>query len=525
MPNLSIEKYTGEWTIWHASHLLRRTLFGPNRQEILNAATNGLDVAVENLLNAIPPIPDDPVNYFYADDPNVPIGSSWINAEFTPGKEGPRRTSYNAWEIGNMINESGSLRTKMTLFWLNHFVTESKVVNDARAFYKYINIFRYKGLGNFRELVNEVTVSGAMLIYLNGNQNKNTAPNENYARELMELFSIGKGPQIGEGNYTNYTEDDIREAAKVLTGFTTVRKPYDDVIYKSNRHDKSTKTFSSAFGNHEIANNEENEYKDLINMILNQRETARFIMRKIYRWFLYYEITPEIEQNVIAPLADILYDNDYELKPVLNTFFSSKHFHDPYFHGCQIKSPVDFNIGLIRQLELTFPPKEDYFNLYTLWQKIFQKMSLQQQDIANPPDVSGWKAYYQQPQYYRMWVNAVTLPQRQEFVRVVLEERISPRGVPIGFDPFRIIDNLSKPDDPNALIDELCELFFPLPLSQAQLDDLKEALIPGLPDFEWTVEYGDYKANPGDPDTKKGVRNKLIKLFKAMLNMAEYQLC
>ena len=503
---------------------MRRTTFGPTKDQIEAAASAGLEATVDLLLAENSPTLPEPINYRYEDDPNVPIGISWVNADFTSGKDYQRRRSYNAWEVGNMINHTHSINAKITLFWFNHFVTESVAVSDARAFYKYTQIFRQKGLGNFRDLVEHVTVSMAMLIYLNGNVNKSTAPNENFARELLELFTIGKGDLIEAGNYTNYTESDIVEAAKILTGFTTTKKPKDKVGYVSSRHDKSSKQFSSVFENVIIDNQEEVEYEALIGMLLKQNETARFITRKLYRWFLYYDITPDIEENIIEPLADIFYSNGYELKPLLTTFFCSQHFNDQYFWGNQIKSPVDFNIGLIRQLKLKFPDTKNFHDLYALWYKIYQDLVKQQQDISNPPDVSGWKAYYKEPLYYRTWINSVTLPIRQSFIIQLLNERITSNGVPILFDPFAIVDNLAAPEDPNKLISELGSLFYQLPLNQEENNELKGVLIPGLPDFEWNVEYGAYKVNPSDQQVKMSVKKKLIDLFAAMLNRAEYHL-
>ena len=525
MPSTSISKFTGSWSRRHAAHLLRRTIFGPTSQQIANAVDLGLDGTVQQLLNNVNPLPAEPVNYRYDDDPNVPLGTSWVSAEFTSGKDYQRRRSHNAWEVGNMINQADTISAKLTMFWFNHFVTEATAVSDARAFYKFIQIFRENGLGNFRDLVNEVTVSMAMLIYLNGNVNKNTAPNENYARELLELFTVGKGELVEAGNYTNYTEQDIIEASRVLTGYKTTKNPLDKVEYVSSRHDKGSKEFSAAFQNEVIENGEQDEYNTLVDMILRQKETARFITRKIYRWFLYYEITAEVETNIIEPLADILYQNNYEIRPLLETFFSSQHFHDEFFWATQIKSPVDFNIGVLRQLQVSFPASSDFHNLYSLWYKVYQDMVKQQQDISSPPDVSGWKAYYQEPLFYRTWINSVTLPIRQDFVNLLLNNRIKYDGIPIVFDPFDIVDQLMEPEDPNRLIEQLGDLFYQIPLSQEQYDDFKEVLIPGLPDFEWTIEYGDYKANPGDETIKLAVKKKLTELFTSMLNRAEYQLC
>ncbi len=523
MPKLSIEKIPDSWTSKNASHLLRRTLIGPTREQILSATNKGLDATINTLLDNSEPFASDPLNYRYDDDPNVPIGTSWVSANYTSGKDYQRRRSFNAWETGNLIQQSDSIRIKMSLFWYNHFVTEAVAVGDTRAFFKLNFLFKQKGLDNFKDLVKEVTTSTAMLIYLNGNSNKNTAPNENYARELFELFTIGKGELIGDGNYTNYTESDIVEAAKVLTGFTTIKKPLDMVEYKSGRHDNSTKQFSSEFDFQTIENAEENEHKMLIDMILREKETARFITRKIYRWFLYHDITPEIEQNIIVPLADIFYNSNYEIKPLLSAFFSSIHFHDEYFWGTQIKSPVDFNIGTIRQLEYTFPNSDDFVERYTLWYKIYKVLVEQQQDISNPPDVSGWKAYYQEPLFYRTWVNSVTLPFRQNFIDSILNIN-QESNTPIAFDPFEIINNLSNPDDPNKLIEDLGNIFYQLSLNTEQNLELKEVLIPGLPDFEWTVEYGEYKANKENEEIKRGVEKKLIALITVMLKKAEYQL-
>jgi len=525
MPILDISKFSGNWTNKHAAHLLRRIVIGPSLEQITWASNAGLEETVNSLLMDQLPLLTEPINYRYEEDPNVPLGASWINADYTPGKDGQRRRSYDAWEVGNLIQHSNSIHAKMTLFWYNHFVTESVVVGDARAFYKFMNIFREFGLGNFRDLVNKVTVSMAMLIYLNGDENIASAPNENYARELFELFTIGKGEQIETGNYTNYTETDIAEAAKVLTGYKTVKNPKDKVEYKSLRHDNSSKHFTAAFDNEIINNLEDEEYKALVHMILKQKETARFITRKIYRWFLYYEITPDIEANVIEPLADIFYESDYNINTLLKTFFCAEHFHDEFFWGTQIKHPVEFDIGLIKQLKVSFPEKENYHELYSLWYKIYQDLVKQQQDISNPPDVSGWKAYYQEPLYYRTWINSVTLPLRQNFTLQLLNDQIKYNGIPIEFDPFVIVDDLTEPEDPNKLILQLGELFFQIPLSEWQNSEFKEVLIPGLPDFEWTVEYGDYKAHPGNQEIRIAVKQKLIGLFSAMLNKAEYQLC
>ncbi|MFT6866034.1 MAG: hypothetical protein ACJA08_000861 [Cyclobacteriaceae bacterium] len=150
----------------------------------------------------------------------TPIGETWVDKAYQSGKNFPRKKSYRAWSQGVLLNQQISAREKMCLFWINHFVAEMDAVADPRSNYDNTKLFYDNAFGSFQKLVEDVSISHAMLIYLNGNTNKNGAPNENYARELFELFSIGKGPLIAEGNYTNYTEEDIQQAARVLSGYT-----------------------------------------------------------------------------------------------------------------------------------------------------------------------------------------------------------------------------------------------------------------------------------------------------------------
>ena len=166
------------------------------------------------------PLPDPPINTSYPEDPFVNLMDTWINAPYSssPGDElGHRDRSLSSWILKVVVDEGISVREKMTLFWHNHFPISS--IEDPKFTYRYSNTLRTFALGNFRELTKAITVDPAMLIYLNGKQNTQERPNENYARELLELFTIGKGPLIAPGDYSNYTEQDVKELARILTGF------------------------------------------------------------------------------------------------------------------------------------------------------------------------------------------------------------------------------------------------------------------------------------------------------------------
>ncbi|MEM6763702.1 MAG: DUF1800 domain-containing protein [Bacteroidota bacterium] len=529
-----LEAYTGKFGWSEARHLLNRSLFGARKVEIEQAMADGLDATIDKLL-AEWEEPSPPIYYDYNRDINAPQGSTWVTLPQNNGSginvAAARRRSLRAWSVGLMVNQEVSLREKMTLFWHNHFATELQASGDVRFSYELLKLFRKYGLGNFKTLVEEVTVNPAMLVYLNGNQNRNGAPNENYARELFELFTIGKGPQIGEGNYTNYTEEDVREAAKVLTGWQPTGGGTGEGItageYRNGRHDKTTKQFSAAFDYHTIENQGEDEYKALIDMIFGQIETARYICRKLYRWFCYYIIDEFTEAFVIEPMVQLLIENQFEIKPVMRALLSSEHFYDPLRKGCMIKNPLDYVISMVRKLEFERPTvEEDYGFAYRIALYLYTEATQLQQQYLQPPSVAGWPAYYQEPVYYQAWVNSATLPNRQFYATLMSSaegKKIQNKKV-LKLDVFRLLEAVSDPVDPNIVVGEIGDILFPNGITDEQLVFLKDVLIPGLPDFEWTEEYILYITDPENPEPKMAVENRLRALVQTMVSLPEIHL-
>jgi len=522
-----LSPYTGPWGWEQAAHLLRRSTFGPTYATIKRVQEQGLELTLEELLQDLP-LPDPPLNNYYDGDPNVPIGETWIDAPYVFDTEvlTYRSISLIGHTFGCMMDEAVSVREKLSLFWHNHFAINA--IEDPKYLYRYISTIRQEAIGDFRALVKAITIDPVMLRFLNGNQNTGNSPNENYARELLELFTIGKGPLAGPGDYTYYTEEDIRQLARVLTGWRDrgYLTPLGDVPVSSYfipaRHDAGSKQLSNRFDNVVITDRGETEYSYAIDLILQRKQCARFIARKLYRWFVYYVIDEQTEANVIEPLADLLYDNDYQIKPALRALFASQHFYDMLNVGPMIKNPIDFTVGLLKQGEAWTPEEAALREQFLTLVYGFS----QQQEMAyfSPPDVAGWKAYYQGPAYYRLWINANTLPDRMELSAVLAWTGFGAReyGQAIQIDVLRFIEQLSRPEDPDRLIGDLVALFLPQPLTQAQLDGLKEVLIPGLPNFEWTVEYTNYLDNPEDDEIRKSVELKLRSLFVTMLTMPEF---
>jgi uncharacterized protein (DUF1800 family) len=524
--------YAGPWGYEQAAHLLRRATFGTTPAQIQWAVDQGLQATLEKLFEELP-LPDPPVNAHFPGDPYVAIGETWVEAPYTHVHKNEqmsaRGRSLYAWNLGLIWNEGISLREQMTLFWHNHFPLNA--INDPKFLYRNNNLLRSYAWGNFRELTKDVTIDPAMLIYLNGNQNKKGSPNENYARELLELFTIGKGAQVGPGDYTHFTEQDVAEIARILSGWKDFGFTTESVNgeigseFIPNRHDEGVKTLSHRFDNAVINNMGDQEYAHLIDLIFEQDEVARFICRKLYRWFVFYQIDDEVETNVIEPMAQILIDHDYEIRYALEALLGSQVFYESQQKGLIIKNPIEFFMDIVKAMdvEISTPLSQ----MYDSWYRVFGFASQTQLRYYEVPEVAGWPAFYRAPLYNRAWLNASTLPLRMSRAEGFLTTGFFPfeaNGDLMRVDVLKLAASLNNPLDPNAVVDELALMLFPQPISPERHAVLKEILLPGLPDFEWTVEYGDYLDNPGNTGLANAVDAKLRALVKAMISMPDFYL-
>ncbi len=530
-PVTGLAPYTGQWTENEVIHLLKRTMFGATRADVAYFSAKTCIQAVDELLNPVAPLPDPPVKEYTTPanattpDGNIAQGTTWVNDPNTDGAvNNNRRASFKKWWVGVMLNQDRSLREKMTLFWHNHFATESNVIGNAQYVYKHHALLRSNALGNFRSLTKAVTIDPAMLVFLNGQQNVAAAPDENYGRELQELFCCGKGPD------SQYTESDVKAAAKVLTGWrnnaATISSYFDN-----NRHDKTNKQFSAFYNNTIIQGKSgttagDEEIDAMLNMVFATKEVAMYICRRIYRWFVYYDIDSSVEANIITPLAAIFRTNNYDITPVLRTLLLSEHFFDTLSRGCQIKNPVDLVIGMCREMGVAFPPATDYVSNYGHWNYLVNWMASMQQNIGDPPDVSGWKAYYQIPQFYEIWINSDTLPKRNQFTDSIVVSGYTFNGKKIQVDGTAVAKTLSDPGDPGKLVDDLTKLMFRLDISAASKTQLKRDILLGgqTNDYYWTNAWNQFVSNPGDTANTATVKNRLRDLIKYLMDLAEYQL-
>jgi hypothetical protein len=284
-----------------------------------------------------------------------------------------------------MLMSPRPLQEKMALFWHGHFASNEAKVRDYRKLLGQLQLFQSQGTGNFRELTVAVARGPAMLSFLDAGVNVKGASNENFAREIMELFTLGVG---------HYTEKDIREAARAFTGWN-----YDDLTFVVNKdqHDDSEKTFLGKTGNFDGV--------EIIDIIMEQPATADFIAGKIYRYFVRQDLSPELQKQ----LGGVLRQHGYEITPLLEAIFSSRDFYSQASVGTRIYSPVELAVSTYRKLGVKSIPGVPDFNLVTgaLGQQLFA-----------PPTVAGW------PQG-QSWITPGLLLERANFGRDVLFPDIS----------------------------------------------------------------------------------------------------
>jgi hypothetical protein len=379
-----------EWSFDRAAHLLAHAGFGGTPEEIQELADLGLERAVESLVH-FERIPNPKMQPFVESglwDPSLrgfpdsrPEATDRaerdgvsMGVEVKPGGNRPvqpvsdrffywlratmletRRLGY--WWANRMLQTAHPVEQKMALLWHGHFATHENKVRDYRKMLQQIELFERFATGNLRDLTIEVARNPAMLYFLDAQYNVKGAPNENFAREVMELFTMGVG---------NYTERDVRECARAFTGWY-----FDDLAFKvdPDKHDAGTKTFLGRTGDFDGV--------DVLDIIFEQPVTAQFLAAKIYRFLVREELSPALG----AKLGALLRDADYEVKPLLAAIFMSKDFYSAASYGGHIKGPVEHMVAMMKHLGVATMPGVPDFNQATI------SMG---QHLLNPPSVAGW---------------------------------------------------------------------------------------------------------------------------------------
>lgn len=527
-------EYTGTWDTPQVVHLLKRTLFGARQSDVQYFSTKTLQATVDELLSPTAAPAIFPLNNYsiggYTDPSGVNLWQTWINSGISLADaelDQKRKDSFRTWWLGQALQPSRSIHEKLTVFWHNHFATNTTKETEkirARLWYDHYVTLRKNALGNFKTMVKEITLDPAMLYFLNGDSNVKGAPNENYARELQELYCVGKGPD------SRYSEDDVKAAALVLTGHTVSPVTFS-YFFDAGKHDSTNKEFSAFYSNKIITGYNGTpgaaEVDALLDMIFLQEELSKHICRKIYRFFIYYKLDDVIEQTIITPLAKVFRDNNYNIQPVLATLFKSKHFFDlVYSSACIIKSPLDFVIDLCNEFSVQLPTQDNPEATYAVWQSIQFEASEMQQQLGGIPEVAGWYAYYQGPAFHELWINTATYTRRAIFTDRMIADGITSNNQTIVIDPTTFAKALANPGDPNLLIDQSLEILLRYPLSATVKDFIKRSILLSgqYNDNYWTGAWNAYIANPADPGLQSVVVSRLKALYKYIMNLPEYHL-
>ena len=545
----SLNQNTNVLGVRNARHLLRRASYTYTKSLVDQYALLTPNQALNLLLTTSPLV----VQYPYDPLPTAAPDGFWTEStalatSFTG--QARKGAIVGGWWWYNAIN-SPNLKYKLSHFLSTCFTVEMSGSGTPTEFYDYIRLLLFYSYGNYKALAKKMTLNNSMLTYLNNTANSKTAPNENYAREFFELFTIGKGPQIGIGNYTNYTEADIVQAARVLTGFrrvsarnvidpdTTLPKGYN--LFSA--HHTSPKTFSSAFNNTVIAAattdvGMDTELNDFVNMIFNQQATAKNICRKMYIYFVKGTITPEVETDIITPLAQDFYNNGYEIAPIIRKLLESQHFYDlddsdatNETIGAIIKSPLQQISEVCTYLQATIsnPNTNKYDYYYKFW-SLFAYNSFftgANMILFDPENVAGHPAYYQAPDFDKNWISASTLIARYRLGESLLDgfNRISGNATIITkiniSNVIKTTNIISVANDPYILTSELCNaLFAQIPDANRVNYFMNSFLLQGLATFYWTNAWDDFMAT----NTNTVVESRLKLLVTNILRAPESQM-
>jgi uncharacterized protein (DUF1800 family) len=373
---------TDAWGPRAAEHLLNRAGFGGRPAEIEYLVQLGRATAVERLIAGSEAAYEEP---FFVDAPARPMRAGMGEDEFRKAMDEYRREErellfqFAGWWVDQMLSGSHPLRERMTLFWHGYFTSSAREVKNATAMVRQNELFRRHALGNFRALLRDVLRDPAMLAYLDNDQNRRANPNENLARELMELFTLGEG---------NYTEDDVKEAARALTGWTTRDGTKAEFVERA--HDPGPKTVLGVKGRHDA--------DGLIDVLLAQPACPRWVAQRL---LLYFEGREPGDARV-AEYAAALKENRFEIAPVLRKLFLDPAFYAGDVVAERIASPIDYLVGSSRRLGLRPPPQLVWLAAGQLGERLF-----------DPPNVKGWEGG-------ETWITTSTLLARGNMAGMLL---------------------------------------------------------------------------------------------------------
>ncbi|MBG6109965.1 uncharacterized protein (DUF1800 family) [Flavobacterium sp. CG_23.5] len=530
----------------NAKHLLRRATFVYTKALIDQYSKLAPSQALDLLLVDKPlalnlpydPLPTTAPDGFWTESANLPTS---IANQYGKG------VLVAGWWWYNAIN-TPTLKFKLSHFLSTRFtvIKNEQVFGSSTEFYDYIRLLLFYSYGNYKKLAKKMTLNNSMLCFLNNTSNVKSSPNENYAREFLELFTIGKGAQVTPGNYTNYTESDIVQTARILTGFkrksdrslidseTGIPKGYNQF----SDHNTSPKTFSSAFNNKIItsssdASSMDTELDNYIEMVFDQSATAKNICRKLYTYFVKSNISSEVENDIINPLAQDLYNNGYEIVPIIRKLLESQHFYDlddsittDEIIGGIIKSPLQQLSEICTYLKAAIPdPTSNPLNFYNVfwWYFVNNTFFVRSNMILfEPENVAGHAAYYQAPAFDKTWISSSTLIAKYRLGESLLDgvNRISGNSnIAVKINISDVLKNtgiVSNPSNPLTLTSELCNALFAQETDSDRINYFMNSfLLQGLSNYYWTEAWNNFISTNNNSVVESRLKLLVTKILRA----------
>ena len=574
---MALSAYSGILGKKNAAHLLRRAAMSCSRND--TDAYSGLTApeVIERLFEPCE-LPAPPV------DPTT--GISWIDLMPTQNEDDPRYQEYfKRWWLG-ILHGAGQrdnpkklaflARERLVFFLHTHFTAIQEVINNSRALYFQNVLFRLFAQSeadinlSFKELTKKICLDSAMLLLLDGALNVKGRPNENFARELLELYTIGKGlPGLtpvatDPGDYIYFTEQDVQAAARIFSGYEYDRSfqhPDPDTGLPrikarlnnagiATQHENTAKQFSFRLGevviqsdstllsgNDATEESMHDEIDQFINLLFDQEETVRNICRKIYRFYVYHHISAEIENTVIAEMATVFRGSNFELVPLIKVLLTSQHFYDATAnsvadgnYGALIKSPLDLSMATLSFFNYEFPdPYNDSARFYDLMEDLLTVMQEQGMHFLNPYDVAGYEAYFQFPLFNRNWISANSLTYRYKYIADLISGKNSIKPDILGFIKSTFDQDASDPGNLTKSILSYC-----FPMSEEGNEITSERInyfesrflrlgtgLPQGPVVFWNFSYDNAANYTESRDDADGM---LQDLFNVVMQSPEYQL-
>ena len=540
----SIAPFAGNLDTRKSAHLLRRASMVYNRSKIDSLATMSVVNAVDSFVTAAPSLSmDEPI------DPAT--GQPWLSTNATISNTLAARYIQGWWIHESLQDET--INHKMMLFLHNTF-TASYLKGGGTGrfnFFDHLSLLRHYSLGNFKTFAKKMTLDNMMLLYLDNNLNTGDAPNENYGREFLELFTMGKEPEIGTTDFP-YAANDVEQAARVFSGFKISPRTAEYIDPDTgilagraifSKHDAGDKTFSSSFGGVVIAgaSNQADMFRELddfVDMVFDQRVVAEFFCRRLYRFFVGHNITSEIESDILTPLADTFIANDFEMEPVIRQLLRSKHFYDQddsnnsdEIIGGLIKSPLDLLCSAMSFFNVQLPdPQTDPSGHYNVFWSNFVctvYFVANGYDLFAPNTVEGYPGYNQKPLFDKSWfISSTIVPRYKLGEMLVTGRRVLVAGT-LGSTKldsiayFENIANISQPDQASVVVDDLADYLFPeKPNANRKAFLLDDIFLEGLNALNWQFEWANYINTNDDSD----VRISADQLITVLLRTPEFQM-